>query len=471
MKSGLKPSNIISTKVRLFLYLSSLSTMIFSQNYCINVCPFIDELSYNTLTFNLFIIFIFHIMIRELLYYFFDKTPSGLTLPRFLYYLSIISWMIAGIGAFLLHNYLYPYFPIGSHLKLLSSYWVLGAGLLAQLEYIIFEQRYKQIVDVLYIKEFNENISRRIFESFLILSAAPSITIILILARYRNETLQGSHILEEIAYVIVLFISVAIICAYYFGKMLKEDTKKVLENIHEIKHSNYNITHNIARADEIGEISQAIESMAHEIGNLNQEIVSTQTEIVNTMGEIAETRSKETGNHVKRVALYSELLALKYGMDANEAKLLKQASPMHDIGKIGIPDSILNKPGRHTKEEFEIMKTHANLGYDILKNSSREILKAAAIVAYEHHEKYDGSGYPRGLSGKDIHIYGRITAVADVFDALGSDRVYKKAWDDDKIFELFKEESGKHFDPRLVKLFFENIDEILKIRNSLKDSI
>ncbi|MCW9026031.1 MAG: HD domain-containing protein, partial [Thiovulaceae bacterium] len=153
-----------------------------------------------------------------------------------------------------------------------------------------------------------------------------------------------------------------------------------------------------------------------------------------------------------------------------EAQLLKQASPMHDIGKIGIPDSILNKPGRHTDEESIIMKTHATLGYDILKNSNRDILKAASIVAYEHHEKYDGSGYPKGLKGEDIHIYGRITAVADVFDALGSDRVYKKAWDDDRIFTLFKEESGKHFDPNLVNIFFENIDEILKIRDSLKDT-
>ncbi len=469
MNNKLKVTAILSAKVRFLLYLSSLSTLVFSENYCVNICPFIDGLSFGSLTFNLFIIFIFHVIVRELLFYFFKDVPPTLTTPRYAYYLSIISWLIAGVAAFALHSYLYPYFPIGSHLKLLSSYWILGAGILAQLEYIIYEQKYKQITNELYLISFNENISRRIFESFIILSAAPSITIMLILARYRNETLQGSHILEEITYVVTLFVSVAVICAYYFGKMLKKDTQKVLNNIHEIKHSNYNIKHNIARADEIGEISQAIESMSHEIGTLNEEIISTQTEIVNTMGEIAETRSKETGNHVKRVALFSELLALKYGFSEDEAKLLKQASPMHDIGKIGIPDIILNKPGRHTEEEFELMKTHAALGYEILKNSNREILKAAAIVAHEHHEKYDGSGYPRGLKGQQIHIYGRITAVADVFDALGSDRVYKKAWEDEKIFNLFREEKGKHFDPDLVDLFFENIDYILEIRDNLKD--
>lgn len=202
----------------------------------------------------------------------------------------------------------------------------------------------------------------------------------------------------------------------------------------------------------------------------NQEIISTQKEIVYTMGEIGEKRSNETGNHVRRVAEYSELLALKHGLNPEEAKLLKMASPMHDIGKVAIPDAILNKPDKLDNDEFSIMKTHAQLGFDMLNHSERPILKAAAIVAYEHHEKYNGSGYPRGLSGKQIHIFGRITAIADVFDALGSDRVYKKAWDDEQIFDLFKRESGQHFDPELVELFFTHLDEFLTIREKYQDS-
>jgi len=145
------------------------------------------------------------------------------------------------------------------------------------------------------------------------------------------------------------------------------------------------------------------------------------------------------------------------------------ASPMHDIGKVGIPDAILNAPRKLSFDEFEIMKTHASLGYDMLKSSNKPILQAAAIVANEHHEKFDGSGYPNGTSGEDIHIYGRITAVADVFDALGSERVYKKAWELDRILELFKEESGKHFDPKLVQLFMDNLDIFLEIRDKFKD--
>jgi response regulator RpfG family c-di-GMP phosphodiesterase len=188
------------------------------------------------------------------------------------------------------------------------------------------------------------------------------------------------------------------------------------------------------------------------------------------MGSIGERRSKETGNHVKRVALYSELLAKCYGLDNNEVQMLKEASPMHDIGKVAIPDSILNKPARFTNDEFETMKQHAALGYEMLQHSQRALLKAASIIASQHHEKWDGTGYPKGLKGEDIHIYGRITALADVFDALGSYRVYKDPWSDEKIFLLFKEEKGKHFDPKLIDIFFENIDKFLKIRDELKDS-
>jgi putative two-component system response regulator len=202
-----------------------------------------------------------------------------------------------------------------------------------------------------------------------------------------------------------------------------------------------------------------------------KEVIDTQKEIIFTMGVIGENRSKETGNHVKRVALYSEVLALGYGLSAKEAERLKEVSPMHDIGKVGIADEILNKPGRFTPQEYEEMKKHTILGYDMLKGSTKELLKHALIVAYEHHEKWDGTGYPRGLKGEEIHIYGRITAIADVFDALGSNRVYKKAWEDEKIFELIKSERGKHFDPKLVDVFFENIDKILAIRDQFKDTL
>ncbi len=212
-----------------------------------------------------------------------------------------------------------------------------------------------------------------------------------------------------------------------------------------------------------------LQAKLQEVKDLSAEIEETQREVVLTMGAIGESRSKETGNHVKRVAEYTYILARYYGLPEKECEMLKQASPMHDIGKVAIPDSILNKPARFTPEEFEKMKEHAQLGYDMLKYSNRSLLKMASIVAYEHHEKWNGKGYPNATSGEDIHIYGRITALADVFDALGSARVYKPAWDDEKIFNLFKEERGQHFEPALVDIFFGHLDEFLQIRDSLKD--
>jgi len=217
--------------------------------------------------------------------------------------------------------------------------------------------------------------------------------------------------------------------------------------------------------------TQSLKERFAEVKALQQEIEDTQKEVVFTMGAIGESRSKETGNHVKRVAEYSRLLAQYYGLEAHECEMLKQASPMHDIGKVAIPDAILNKPGRFDPEERHIMDTHAILGYEMLQYSNRPLLKMAATVAYEHHEKFDGSGYPQGTKGDAIHIYGRITALADVFDALGSDRVYKKAWDDERIFKLFKEERGKHFDPKLIDIFFEHLDEFLEIREQFKDTM
>jgi HD-GYP domain-containing protein (c-di-GMP phosphodiesterase class II) len=202
---------------------------------------------------------------------------------------------------------------------------------------------------------------------------------------------------------------------------------------------------------------------------LHNEIEETQREIIFTMGEIGESRSKETGNHVKRVAEYSYLIALGLGMDQDECDLIKMASPMHDIGKVAIPDAVLKKPGKLDEEEFKIMQSHTDIGYGLLKNSTRKILKSAAILAHQHHEKWNGKGYPQGLKGEEIHIYGRITAIADVFDALGSERVYKAAWELDRILNLFQEERGHHFDPHIVDVFMEQLPKIIDVRDSYTD--
>ncbi len=202
---------------------------------------------------------------------------------------------------------------------------------------------------------------------------------------------------------------------------------------------------------------------------LTEEIKETQREIIYRLGEAVESRSKESGYHIRRVAHYSKILAELAGLNPDECEIIFTASSMHDVGKIAIPDSILLKPDLLTDDERTLMKSHAEVGYNILKGSQRPILKAAAMIAYEHHEYYNGKGYPLGLKGEEISLYGKIVAIADVFDALVSDRVYKKAWPLEKVLTLFEKESGKQFDPKLIKLFLENIELFIKIKNEYKD--
>jgi putative two-component system response regulator len=209
--------------------------------------------------------------------------------------------------------------------------------------------------------------------------------------------------------------------------------------------------------------------LADEVRKATFEIVQRERETVVRLSKAAEYRDPETGAHILRMAHYSELVAKGLNLPIAEQELLLEAAPMHDIGKVGIADNILLKPGRLTPDEFEIMKQHAFFGYEILKGSSSRVLQAGAEIARAHHEKFDGSGYPHGLAGEAIPIFSRIVAVADVFDALTSERPYKKAWTLERAAEHIKASSGTHFDPRCVDVFFANWDKALEIRHRFQD--
>ncbi|NJB68414.1 putative two-component system response regulator [Desulfobaculum xiamenense] len=206
-----------------------------------------------------------------------------------------------------------------------------------------------------------------------------------------------------------------------------------------------------------------------ELAQQRQEILETQKEFIFLLGGVVETRSKETANHVRRMAEFTYLLAKGCGLDDEEARMVRMIAPMHDVGKIGIPDSILLKPGRLTPEEYEVIKTHTNIGYTILSVSPKRIMRAAAIMAYQHHERWNGSGYPQGLVGEGIHLYGRIGAMADVFDALLSKRVYKEPWSMSRITDYFAEHKGSMFDPQLVEVFMSLRDDLLAVREAYPD--
>lgn len=204
-------------------------------------------------------------------------------------------------------------------------------------------------------------------------------------------------------------------------------------------------------------------AVAYQNVQLREELKSAHFETIFCLSVAAEYRDQDTSFHLKRMSNYSRIIAKHLGLSSHEQELIFYASPMHDVGKIGIPDAILQKPGRLTPEERQIMNRHPEIGYEILSKSDSELMKKSAIIALTHHEKFDGSGYPRGLKGEGIPLEGRIVALADVFDALASRRPYKEAWALNEVFQFVEDNSGSHFDPQVVAAFNRGRSEILEI--------
>jgi len=218
------------------------------------------------------------------------------------------------------------------------------------------------------------------------------------------------------------------------------------------------------------ELAERADQMAETVRRATADILLAEEETIFRLTRAAEYRDKETKNHIIRMGHYARLLAARIGRPTAEQELIFLAAPMHDIGKVAIPDSILLKPGKLTPAEWEIMKSHARAGYEILKDSESPVIKMGAEIALAHHEKWDGSGYPQGLKGKDIPFTGRICALTDVFDALVSTRPYKKAWPLNEVLETLKKGKGQHFDPSLVDDFLQIIPDVQKVRKALPDT-
>jgi len=210
--------------------------------------------------------------------------------------------------------------------------------------------------------------------------------------------------------------------------------------------------------------------LRHKVMVQTEQLIDTRLQIIHRLGRAAEFKDNETGLHVIRMSHYSRLIAEAYGGNEEWSDLVFCASPMHDIGKIGIPDRVLLKPGKLDKDEWEIMMTHSAIGGEIIGTDDSPLLKLSATIAMTHHEKWDGSGYPNGAIGEDIALEGRIVAIADVFDALTSERPYKKAWSIEDAVKFIDDNSGSHFDPKLVLLFHEVLPQILDIKEQYAES-
>jgi len=275
---------------------------------------------------------------------------------------------------------------------------------------------------------------------------------------------------QQIAGMGAILLPVVILAAVLLMGYLLRPISTLREGLERIGKGDLDTPMRVRDVTELGLLGEAVNDLAGQLKSSRQvaeererEIVETQREIIHTLGQVVESRSTETATHVSRVGELSYHLGILSGLEEEKAVLLRQASPMHDVGKIGIPDDILNKPGRLTPIEYELMKSHAEIGFRILAKSQRSLLKAAAVVAYQHHEHWNGNGYPRGLVGEEIHIYGRIVAVVDVLDALMSDRCYRPAKPLHEVLGIIRAGRGGQFEPRLVDLLLEHLDEFLTI--------
>jgi len=231
----------------------------------------------------------------------------------------------------------------------------------------------------------------------------------------------------------------------------------------------YRLHHLVKSLLECKELHAYNQTILETVQQRNEELRASQEEIIECLGYAAEFRDSETGMHTLRVGRYAHCIAKAMGMNDKEAEVLLYAAPMHDVGKIGISDAILLKPGRLDEQEMEVMKQHTVIGEKILSRSKNNLLQQASLIALHHHEKWDGSGYPQGLKGSDIHLYGRIVAVVDVFDALTMERPYKKAWTTDAAVALINAGVKQHFDPEIVQLFNDNLADILAIKSAYVD--
>jgi response regulator RpfG family c-di-GMP phosphodiesterase len=285
-----------------------------------------------------------------------------------------------------------------------------------------------------------------------------------------NYEKGGLTFLYELLFIGTVILAEMINLILSFCRNLKEFFYKQNASMEAVSKGNLNQLVMISSQDEFSVLGRYTNWMIDTLKKRNQELENTRREIVERLGRAAEYRDNETGMHVIRMSNYSAALARAANLTEEQCDLILQASPMHDVGKIGIRDNVLLKPGKLEGDEWINMKTHVDIGVSILSGGDSKIIQLAQEIAATHHEKYDGTGYPKGLKGEEVSIYGRIVPICDIFDALTSVRPYKKAWTVEDAINLLKQEKGKHFDPDLVEKFLSILPEILEIREQYSEA-
>lgn len=291
----------------------------------------------------------------------------------------------------------------------------------------------------------------------------------LILLDVNMPELSGYDVMEiinstdELAHIPVIFVTA--------NSGFKEEIRGLELGVADYIKKPYNPIIVKKRVENILELKAYQDSLEQKVAERTSEIYSTQLLIIKKLSTATEYNNQDTGDHIERMSRFCKVIGLMYGMSNEEAELLYSVAPMHDIGKIGISNDIVLKPGKLSINETEIMRQHCEIGKNIIGEHDSLLLKAARIVAYEHHERWDGNGYPRGIAGEDIHLFGRIAAVADVFDALLSQRSYKRAWTFTEAYNHIVEQSEGHFDPTVVEAFVRGVNQIKGIVNHYNGEI
>ncbi|MBV1928838.1 MAG: response regulator [Gammaproteobacteria bacterium] len=296
----------------------------------------------------------------------------------------------------------------------------------------------------------------------------------ILLLDIRMPHIDGFQVMEELKKRISGdYLPILVLTAEASDKVMGEALSKGAKDFLTKPFLNTEVLHRIRNILEVRLLHQGLRFQKMDLEKIvkqrTQELSQSRYEIIQRLGSAAEYKDNETGNHVLRMSRFCQLLAEAAGLPTSESELILHASPLHDIGKIGIPDQILLKPGSFEEEEWRIMQTHVDIGVELLAGSENPLLIKGGEIALMHHEKWDGSGYPNGLAGEEISIAGRICAICDVFDALTSVRPYKEAWPVEKAMNLIEEQSGKHFDPNLVPLFEAILERIVAYRNEHMD--
>ncbi|MCP3923104.1 MAG: HD domain-containing protein [Desulfobacterales bacterium] len=458
--------------------------------YGTQVCPYLDTLSLTTLSVVISIWLLFFLIIRHSCYRIFVLNHSDLFKRQFIYDMSF--FILAGI-ALTIFNMFFFNFPIGSGAKLFFGCVTMGffasSDLSMSLEYDLVQSVEEKNIHKLTNKFLSLTIKFAIVA--IVLSIVASGVLILVIYHDlqwikdvpASEIKEASHgVIIEIVFVIGVLLVLTSKLVFSYTRNLRFYFERQTEVLKEVEQGKLDGHIPVTTNDEFGIIANYTNHMIEGLKNRTEELSKTQDVTIISLASLAETRDNDTGTHIIRTQHYVKALAnnlkdhpkFKKDLDEKSIDLIYKSAPLHDIGKVGIPDDILLKPGKLTDEEFEIMKNHPAYGRDSLKKAEdmlgeNSFLRFAQEIAYSHHEKWDGTGYPEGLKGESIPVSGRLMAISDVYDALISKRVYKKAFNHEKARDIIVEGKGKHFDPDIVECFLKIERVFIKIAENNKD--